>query len=216
VTVTTIADDYSSWGYRIRYSNKKTWKIKEGGNVRVSIFIAVLLAIVSTARADDLLKIFVGRNSCESDLRGTYQRGIRLDKTQNAYLSARTFGDKIVLMIIQRTKEGDPCGIVRDIISSRQVNVSFEFLCVECSDPSMVVIGTWPNNNNSFSINALQAWRINLSDLTFSPIDKQVICFQRTYNGTDEGEDIVHWARKGISKKCSGRENLEKPGHPLN
>jgi hypothetical protein len=173
--------------------------------MRICIFLFFLIAAVTAATAEDLQKIYVGKNTCGPELHKTRGYGMRLDKSQNAYLSARIIDGENALMIIQYTKDGDSCGVVRDAIVSRDAKVSFEFLCVECSDPSAIVIGTWPDENNSPSSKAIEAWRINLKELIFSPISKQVTCFRETYHEYDDGEDIVHWARKGIGKKCSGK-----------
>jgi hypothetical protein len=173
--------------------------------MKIWIFLIFLFAAASTANADDLRSKYVGKDSCGPDLHGTHRYGMRLDKTKNAYLSARTLGGEKVLMIIQYVKDGDSCGVVRDVIAMRNAKASFEFVCVECSDPSGVVIGTWPDDDKSTSASAIaiESWQINLGELTFSPISKQVRCFRETYHGVDEGEDLVSWARNNIGQKCT-------------
>jgi hypothetical protein len=171
--------------------------------MRIWVVMLFGVAVVSAACAEDLREKYIGKNTCGPELQKTRGYAMRLDKTQAAYLDARVLDREKALMIIQYAKDGDKCGFVRDIVVSQNAKASFEFVCVECSDPSEVVIGTWSDDNNAASAQAIEAWRIDLAKLKFSPMSSRVTCFRETYHGYDEGEDLVSADRKEIGKKCT-------------
>jgi hypothetical protein len=154
--------------------------------------------------ADDVQNGYVGKSACIPELSAAVHKyGMRLDKTQNAYLAARTVRGANLLMIVQYAGEQDKCGVIRDVVESRVLKSSFEFDCVNCAQPSVVVVGTWPNAINASSTTAVEAWAINLKELRFIPLQKRVTCIRRTYHGTDQGEDLATWERGWIKKHCS-------------
>jgi hypothetical protein len=87
-------------------------------------------------------------------------------------------------------------------VQSKDAHDYFEFVCVDCGRPSVVVVGTWPEKNNASSGTAVEAWRIDLKELNFVSVNKKVTCVRRSYEGSDAGEDVATWARKGIARHC--------------
>ena len=168
----------------------------------LSVLSLILIAI--GARGDDLQNKYVVKSSCKQELWGPLGNyGMRLDKTQNAYLAAHTVQGQNILMIVRYAREGDECGTIRDVVGSKDVQNRFEFLCVDCSAPSVVVVGTSPEKNNASSATAVQAWKIDLKELKFASVGKKVTCIRPNYTGSDKGYDLVTWGRKGIAKRCS-------------
>jgi len=155
------------------------------------------IVLFPTQGAGDLHAQYVGKSSCTRELWGsTGSYGLRLDKTQNAYLAAHTVQGKDILAIVRYDREGDRCGVITDLVEAATPNY-FEFACVDCGAPADVVVGTWPQNNNSSSANAVEAWRIDLKQLAFTRVSRRVRCVRRSYAGSDNGEDLVTWGVKG-------------------
>ena len=163
---------------------------------QVKFFLLALCLLATTlARAVDLRESYAGKNSCSQGLqRGVGSFGIRLDKKQIARLEARTSEGRKILMIVQYQKEWDDCGIVRDIIQSKDADAFFVFGCVDDRTPAAVVVGTWRNQNASGP--SLQSWRVELGGLKFVPIAGPVRYVPRRSTGNDDGSDLVDWARE--------------------
>jgi len=161
------------------------------------------IVLLASRGAGDLHAQYVGKSSCTRELWGsTGNYGLRLDKTQNAYLAAHTVQGKNILAIVRYDKEGDRCGVITDLVEAVTTQNYFEFVCVDCGAPSDVVVGTWPENDNSSSATAVEAWRIDLKQLAFTRVSRRVRCVRRSYAGSDEGEDLVTWGRKGLARHC--------------
>jgi len=162
------------------------------------------IVLLPSKGAGDLHAQYVGKSSCTRELwESTGNYGLRLDKTQNAYLAAHTVQGKNIIAIVRYDKEGDRCGVITDLIQAVTAQNHFEFVCVDCDAPADVVVGTWPESDNSSSATAVEAWRIDLKRLEFTRTSRRVRCVRLSYAGSDEGEDLVTWGRKGIAKHCS-------------
>lgn len=141
------------------------------------IIALAIFGIPSCARSDDVKKEYVGRSGCRSELRrgpGTY--GIRLDKTQRAYLKAYTVDDRNLLFIVQYSDDKDQCGVVRDVVQPTDTTASFVWDCTDPRAPHDVVVGTWRSHYLGVSGPAVEAWRVNLRKLKFLSIPARMLC----------------------------------------
>lgn len=161
----------------------------------------LLCVCAPLAKASDLRQQYVGRSGCAQELQPSLNHyGIRLDKTRHAFLEARVFKSRTILLIVQRNGETDKCGVVRDVIQSRETDSSFVFDCVDERNPGSVVVGTWPQQHPSVSGPATEAWTISLEQLRFVPLAASVTCKARSYAGPDEGDDLATWVRKRAAR----------------
>ena len=81
--------------------------------------VLVLLTTVGIGQ-EDLQKKYIGQSKCIPELQSaTGSYGIRLDKSQKAYLAAYKLGQRDVLTIVQYRDDNDRCGVIRDVIQSR-------------------------------------------------------------------------------------------------
>jgi hypothetical protein len=171
---------------------------------RSKIFIVWVFSIsAACALSEDLRRKYVGQSNCSAELKSADHYGIRLDKTQRAYLDAYQWGGKNVLAVVQRKQEGEGCGVIRDLVQSRDVTSSFIFECTSRSGPSDVIVGTWPQSHRGASGSATESWKIDLKDLTFNEVKGSVDCFNRDYSGKDEGDDLATWAKARAAKSRS-------------
>ena len=160
--------------------------------------ILATLGISSRAYGQDV-KRYVGGSGCRTELRrgsGTY--GIRLDKTQRAYLKAYTVEDHNLLFIIQYSDDRDRCGIVRDVVQPKDTSAIFVWDCTDPRAPHNVVVGTWPAHYPSGYGPAIAAWQVNLRELKFVSIAGRVavLCTSGPGAGADEGDDLVDLAKR--------------------
>src|SRR5215469_1563602 len=125
---------------------------------------AIVILVLLFAGADnDIRTKYVGQSNCLPELKSADHYGIRLDKSQMAYLDAYQWDGKNTLAIVQHNQSDDSCGTIRDIVQSRDPHSSFIF---ECKDNSAdVVVGAWPETHQSASGLATEAWKIDLKDL---------------------------------------------------
>lgn len=173
-------------------------------------FLVFLLILLSApfSIAINVRQEYAGKSSCSPGLeRGIGSYGIRLDKSQKARLEARTNDGRDVLMIIQYSEEGDECGVVRDIVQSRDHKAVFVFECVNPKSPSALVVGTWPVGSKQTSGPALESWQIELNGLEFVPLTGRVNCISRSFAGNDDGSDLVIWAKQRAAKKRLSKRN---------
>jgi hypothetical protein len=143
---------------------------------------AFLISAPATVVAQDLQSKYVGQTGCGPDFQrgpGTY--GIRLDRSQRAYLMAHRIKGRNVLTIIQYENDSDKCGIVRDVVQSSKPSDAFEFNCVDRRNLSAVVIGTRPEKAGSVTGAAVEAWRIDLEKLKFVADHNRVKCVRKDY-----------------------------------
>src|SRR5215813_4407798 len=123
------------------------------------LYIAV--ASIGIANADDLRQKYVGQSDCASELKSAQDTyGIRLDKTQDAYLAAYKLKDKNVLTILQRKQANDECKTIRDVVASRHTDDSFIWECTDRRAPPNVIVGTWAAKHPRTTGPALEAWKI--------------------------------------------------------
>ncbi len=165
--------------------------------------LCLILGVVSAAAygQDDLRQKYVGKSKCQPELKAATERyGIRLDKSQKAYLAAYGLGGEKILTIVQLKDDSDQCGTIRDVIKSQDATRSFVWECKDGKTPSDVVVGTWPAKHPRTSGRALEAWRVDLKQLQFLPVQSAVTCTAGNYRGSDEGEDLASWAEKRGTK----------------
>jgi hypothetical protein len=164
---------------------------------RASILIIAILTVLFAAAVseDDLQKKYTGQSNCSPELKSADHYGIRLDKTQIAYLDSYQWKGTNIVAIVQYKQEGEKCGIIRDVVQSQDATSSFIFECTSCDAPADVFVGTWPETHRGSSGSAVEAWKIDLKSLKFVPVKKPVHCVNRDYSGSDEGDDLATWAR---------------------
>ena len=163
--------------------------------IGLGLGLGLCLVVGTLARAVDLRETYVGKSSCSVGLRwGVGSFGTRLDKKHIARLEARATEGGEILMIIQYQKERDDCGIVKDIIQSKDADAFFVFDCITARNPGAVVVGTWRDRNVSGP--SLESWRVELDGLKFVPIAGPVSYVPRRSTGNDDGSDLASWARQ--------------------
>jgi hypothetical protein len=64
-------------------------------------------------------------------------------------------------------------------------------------------VGTWPKGFDKSAGPAIEAWKIDLKKLQFSPVQARVRCANQSYEGNDEGDDLAIWAKKRAAKRAS-------------
>jgi hypothetical protein len=168
------------------------------GMLIIAIFTVLLASSLSEG---DFQKKYTGQSNCLPELRSADHYGIRLDRSQTAYLDAYQWKGKNILAIVQYKQEGERCGVIRDVAQSRDATSAFIFECTDRKAPSDVVVGTWPETYRRSSGTTLEAWRIDLKDLKFAPVKGTVYCVNRDYSGRDEGDDLATWARMRVAKR---------------
>ncbi len=162
----------------------------------------IIFVLVPWAGAGTLRQKYIGQSGCSREFESSIGRyGIRLDRSQRAFLEAHTFKNKTLLLIVQCSTDEDKCGIVRDVVKSREEDKSFIFDCIEKSNPSAVVIGTWSESHKAASGAAVEAWKINLDELRFTRVNVPVVCKAGDYAGNDEGGDLASWAKERSAHK---------------
>lgn len=159
--------------------------------------VACFFALAASASAQGLRHEYVGKSSCAVGIKGTGAGySARLDKTQNAYLEARTLSHSKILLITQYETGDLKCGIVRDLIQIRDLSKGFDFSCFSRRSPSDVVVGTMKEDEGRERWIPAEAWQINLKELTFEKARESVSCINENYAGSDDGSDLVDAAKK--------------------
>jgi hypothetical protein len=152
---------------------------------------------VADDKQDDVRLGFLGKNSCAPEFKlATTRYGIRLDSRQNAHLMAYRLKAANILTIVQYEKDDQHCGVIRDVVQSRDHDSSFVW---ECRSPNMrsdVVVGTWPAKHPSVTGAAVETWRIDLKALKFEKVHAHVNCEAGNYAGNDEGDSLADWVRE--------------------
>ena len=164
--------------------------------------LIVILASIAATSQDDLQQKYVGKTKCLPELKSAREHyGIRLDRSQNAYLAAFRLNDRKILTIVQLKDTSDRCGVIRDVVQAQDVNSSFVWQCRDKKAPSDVVVGTWHAKHPKTSGLAVEAWRIDLTQLKFAPVQGvPVSCVAGHYAGSDEGDDLTSWAKKQAAR----------------
>ena len=158
--------------------------------LKVTVGLVVLFTIAASARAQDLRQQYTGKSSCAAGIKGAgADYGMRLDKTQNAYLEARTLTKSKILLIIQYDTGDFKCGTIRDLVQIRDLSKAFGFTCVNHRSPAGVVVGTMKEDESRQSWIPSAAWQINLQELKFNRIRDKVSCINESYAGSDDGSD---------------------------
>lgn len=158
--------------------------------------------------ARDAWKSYIGKRNCIPELSSPVNRyGVGLDRDQKAYLIAYKFKDSEIVVVVQYGddygKDGKRCGTIRDVASVADKNSS---VVRECSDrrmPTEVVVGTWPAKHSKPFGAATEAWRVDLKQLKFIPVEqppKFVYCHPEDGKGNDEGDGLFDWAKKRAAK----------------
>jgi hypothetical protein len=172
------------------------------------LLAGALLAMIFPlpSHCESLRQKYVGRSGCRPELRwATFSQGIRLDKTQKAYLKAYTVDHQNILLIVQYADIQDQCGVIRDAVQPRDAASGFIWFCADPKTPKNVVIGTWPSEHPKPSGLAVEAWRIDLGGLTFVPVLDRVECSAGGGpTGSDDGKDLLDWARKHSATRSTG------------
>src|SRR5205814_1803584 len=164
--------------------------------------LTLIFGATTLMHGEDLRGKYIGRSSCAAELKAATDRyGIRLDRTQKAYLEADRLANANILLLVQRTNDGDKCGTVRDVVESRRIDDDFIWECVDHAALSDVVVGTWAAKHRSTSGPADEAWRIDSAKLKFIPIHRTVNCTNPSYAGNDEGDSLSDWARKRAKRQ---------------
>ncbi|HEX4486018.1 MAG TPA: hypothetical protein VH088_07115, partial [Terriglobales bacterium] len=104
---------------------------------QLSSDLFILLVSLATLKAD-VAANFVGRNSCSPEFR--HSARIRLDSSQKAYLMAKRLKAANILAIVQYEKKDETCGIIRDVVQSRDNDNSFVWKCYSQKARSAVVV----------------------------------------------------------------------------
>jgi hypothetical protein len=154
------------------------------------------------ARSDDIRQTYVGGSGCKPELRpGQGLHGARLDKTQRAYLKVYTLDDHNLLFIVQYSDDQDHCGIVRDVVETKDLSSGFVFDCTDPRAPHDVVVGTWGTRYSGITGRAVVAWRINLRELKFLSIPGSVLVRCTSGPGPDDQvADLAELAKKRTPK----------------
>jgi hypothetical protein len=153
----------------------------------LSLLLLPIIAVRLANGADLRLK-YIGRSSCAPELKATRQYGIRLDRKQNAYLYAHKLSEGNVLASVQYTGQNEHCGLIRDLVQSRDNESSFVWECIDPTSKSDVIVGTWAANHVPATGRSEEAWKVDIASLTFHRLKKSVSCSAGNYAGTDQGE----------------------------
>ena len=174
-------------------------------------FVVLALLVMGPAQAADLQQKYVGKKDCLPELQSAAGRsGIRLDKSLRAYLTAYRLKEAKILTIVQYQDEHEQCGVIRDVVQSRDIGSSFVWECVDPKAPDDIVVGTWPAKHPRVTGAATEAWRINLKELKFTPVKRPVNCHAGNYAGSDEGDGLSDWAKRR-GAKCDPKRNYLVP-----
>jgi hypothetical protein len=171
--------------------------------MKLKRLLAGFVLVAGAVSQDRSQQRYVGKSKCLPELKAaTEHYGIRLDKSQEAYLAAYRLKDGNILTIIQSTGENDQCGVIKDVVQSRDSESSFVWECRNRAAPSNVVVGTWPAKHPRVSGPASEAWRIDLKLLKFVPLQGgTVTCRAGDYAGSDKGDDLVSWVKRRASRR---------------
>jgi hypothetical protein len=176
------------------------------------LFLLIACGLVRThASAKDSWKSYIGKSNCSPELSSPINRyGVRLDRTQKAYVIVYKFKDSEIATIVQYQDDSQTdrsrCGVVRDVAQVQDEDSSVVWECSDRRTPAAVVIGTWPATHSKPFGAARQAWRVDLKELKFVPIEsapKFVYCRPEHGRGNDEGDGLSDWVRKQARKHAS-------------
>jgi hypothetical protein len=168
--------------------------------VRAILILAGLLATAMIAIAQDFKQQLVGKSPCSPDLQTEHSDlSFRLDKLHNTELRYRDMGKARILLIVQFTHDGPPCGIVRDVVQIKSLpkDKHFEFRCFDAQAPMDVVVASVRREyGNVKLVTAIDAWRIDLKEQRFVETRHKVVCSADGFGGEDDGSDLVDEAKK--------------------
>lgn len=172
------------------------------------LFLLILLSLVGKrASAEDRWKTYIGKSNCIPELSSPINRyGVRMDRAQKAYVMVYKFKDSEIITVVQYEDESGSdrkrCGVIRDVTQVQDKNSSVVWECVDRRTPAAVVIGTWPAKHSKPYGAATEAWRVDLKELTFIPVEqapKFVSCHPED-RGNDDGDGLSDWAKKHAGK----------------
>jgi hypothetical protein len=165
--------------------------------VMILLASTYLTSQVANDKREDVRSNFVGKDSCAPELNHVTTRyGIRLDSKQNAYLMAYRLKAANILTIVQYEKDDQNCGLIRDVVQSRDHHSSFVWDCRSRNMRSDVIVGTWPEKHPKVTGPPVEAWQINLKALKFEEVQAHVKCEAGNYAGNDEGGSLADWVRQ--------------------
>jgi hypothetical protein len=175
-----------------------------------------LLVTGSIASAQDFKQQFAGKSPCAPELKSEKSDlSFRLDKIRNTELRYRDMGNAKVLLIVQFTQEGPPCGVIRDVVQIRHLatNKHFEFRCFDAQAPTDVAVGTIIREyGNTKLMTAIDAWLIDLKEQKLVETHHKVVCSADGFDGEDDGSDLVDQAKKYAAHHKPGQfEPESKP-----
>ena len=174
-----------------------------------ALCVVILLILVGRrASAEDAWRTYIGKSNCIPELSSPINRyGVRLDRAQKAYLIVYKFKDSEIAVIVQYQDDGNDrkrCGVIRDVTRVREKDSSVVWECSDRRMPAEIVIGTWPAKHpKPFGV-ATDAWRVDLKELKFIPIDqapKFVFCHPKDGRGNDAGDGLSDLAKKKAKSK---------------
>lgn len=178
--------------------------------VRMLCLLTLLALVGSRASAEDRWKSFIGKSNCIPELSSPINRyGVRLDRHKKAYVMVYKFKDSEIVTVVQYQDESKSdhqrCGVIRDVAQVHDNDSSVVWGCSDQRMPAEVIIGTWPAQQSKPYGMASEAWRVDLNDLRFIPVEqaaKFVYC-RPEGRGNDEGNGLSDWARQHAGKHPS-------------
>jgi hypothetical protein len=183
---------------------------------RTVVVLAGLLAITSSAKAQDIKQKYVGKSPCAPEIQSDNgDFSLNLDNRQLLSLVHRYWSNfKIVLMVQAKGQAKDPnisCGVIRDAVQI-PIAQDIEFTCVDPLALGDVVIGTSIRKGNAKAIIAIKAWRIDLKEQKFVQTLHKVTCTLDSYDGEDgapDYSDLVDLARR---RTAAQKPIQDRPG----
>ena len=165
--------------------------------LRGLVLLIGLLAIASSANAQDFRQRFVGKSPCAPELQTEHADfSLPLDNTQQTTLLYRDLSKVKILMIVQPTGDPAHCGVIRDFIQLANTKKNFEFRCFDPQAPTVVIIGTAVRKGSIKLVTAIDAWRIDLRQQKFVAIHDKAVCSADGWSGEDGGGDMVEDAKR--------------------
>lgn len=163
------------------------------------VFVLVFATLQTVAYGGEETSQIVGKSLCELGINKAAGYGISLDRKKHLNLEVKKTGTSRLLMIVEYSDVGNKCGIVRDIVYASSLEHSFEFNCLDAKHRSDIVIGEFQTNDLYRpwkQQKTKQGWRVDLDTLKMTSISTPVVCYNTSYSGADDGDDLSMWAQK--------------------
>lgn len=181
---------------------------------RIVLIVAITASLSFFPMQLSAQQKYVGLSLCSPELQSPRSRfGIRLDRTQHAYVEYREMPPARVVMIAVYADDFDKdhCGSVRDAREFQYSKDVFVPECIELLHPESVAVGFFDQKFDPDRLErralmrgpAVQSWRIDLKNLKFLPTSGQVTCVVENYAGANDGSDLASWAHQRVTKKNS-------------